>query len=222
MINHLLSSLHLGRECFGLFLPNIFKVYTVLICYMIFHRKDANTGIIWLKLQIRWNSKATQTLPELGNVGNKTLIMCFTICCCWGMEKRWIPKVALGSGGPQNTQQLQKGPQVQTRTQRTLPLLQLSVGCSEKFTPASKLKFKKAKPIATQLEPFSGVPWRSLRPDLQKNNDEAVSAVLLQSYNFHFFSQTMGSLCQTEIATNHLQFVFSKSTKKNRLLPAVM
>lgn len=32
----------------------------------------------------------------------------------------------------------------------------------------------------------------------------------------------MRSLCQTEIATNNLQFVFSKCTKKNRLLPAGM
>lgn len=151
MINHLLSYLHLGRECFGLFLPNIFKVYTVLICYMIFHHKDANTGIIWLKLQIRWNSKATQTLSELGNVGRQTVITCFTICCCWGTGQRWIPKVALGSAGPHNTQQLQKGHQVQTRTQRTLPLLQFSVGCSEKLTPASKIKFRKPNPIQALL-----------------------------------------------------------------------
>lgn len=121
---------------------------------------------------------------------------------------------------PTTPSNYKKGHHVQTRTQRTLPLLQFSIGCSEKITPASKLKFKKAKAITTQFKPFSGVPLRSLRPDLQKTNDETVSAVLLQCHNFHFFSQTMKSFCQTEIATNNLQFVFSKSTKKSRLLPA--
>lgn len=157
MINHLLAYLHLGRECFGLFLPNIFKVYTVLTCYMIFHHKDANTGIIWLKLQIRWNSKATQTLSELGNVGRQTLIMCFTICCCWGKGERCIAKVALGSGGPHNTQQLQKGANQGTKDSAILAIFSRLLS-----KPHSSFKTKIQK-SQSHHNPIQALLWCALK-----------------------------------------------------------